>query len=441
MKDYERYILNELLNRYERSAHAVTGPDADGEPETHAGRGVFLYFKREIFPDYWIEESPEHRLEINRAARALASRGLVQLDWAPLGRDHTLARARLNLDQVQAAYALAGKQPRIDKEAALEQVAQKWLSTWQAAWRGAHDEWASRLLADVLAALGSHRPLPLSLSLENPDELDRLGRVLEELSNLEGEEPRRVFSARVLGGSKELDGRLGRLLVKAAQEYYLADSAVEEPAEVWAELGLVEHPQHVLVSGPLVLQHHGHTLDIGGFDPDVGLSTETVRGCSVERLRADSILTVENLTSYYQTALLARGAGGRTLVIYLGGYHNRVRRLLLAKLGDFVHSKQLPVRFFHWGDLDLGGFQIFRHLAVRTGIPLEPWLMDRETYLTHLSAGTRFPIAYRRRLESLLHSPGFGVFHDVLIEMLQHGLRLEQENIRPALPSELTAHG
>ncbi len=445
MKDYERHILSELLDRYERRSHVLARPAAH--------RGVFLHFKRETFPDYWIEESPEYRLEINRAALALASQGLIQLDWAPLARGHALARAQLVLERVEAAYARAGRRPRTAKEAALQQVAQGWLSAWHAgrhddqredqpdARRQGHTGWASLLLQEVLDASGAHRTLPLGLSLDAPEELDRLCRVVDSLSRLEGEEPRRVFSARVLGDSKELDGRLGRLLVKAATQYHTNAPGLEDPAETWAELGLVDNPQHVLVSGPLVLRHRGRLLHLDDFEPDVGLSTEIIRECTVEGLQADAILTVENLTTYYQTALLARRTapdqpGGRTLVVYLGGYHNRVRRLLLVKVWEFVRNAGLPARFYHWGDLDLGGFQIFRHLADRTGMPLAPWLMDRETYLAHLASGIPFAAPYRGRLENLLNSPGFAVFHPLLAEMLAHGLRLEQENVRPVLPDQ-----
>ena len=149
------------------------------------------------------------------------------------------------------------------------------------------------------------------------------------------------------------------------------------------------------------------------------------------------MLTVENLTSFHEAAgLLARSSPVQsTLLLYLGGYHNRARHELLVKLWRWTRQAWKPIRFYHWGDLDLGGLQIFYHLADRTGIPLGPWLMDRETYLNHLSFGATFDQAYRERLQTLVLRPGGEAFRNLLEEMLTQGRRVEQESIRPILPA------
>ena len=55
-------------------------------------------------------------------------------------------------------------------------------------------------------------------------------------------------------------------------------------------------------------------------------------------------------------------------MIYLGGYHNSVRRKLLELLyQDFPKAEYL-----HFGDIDVGGFEIYRDLCRKTGIPLKP---------------------------------------------------------------------
>lgn len=446
MRDYENLILNQLLDRYERSAHFRRPPG-----ESAPARGVFLPFDRRTLPDYWAEDDPAYRREINRAARALADQDLVRIFWAPLGRDAEIAKVGLNLRRLEDAYRSARRTPRRDKEAALRQVAERWLQRWAAV--GSRDAtslssagaselsgdprvWGQALLRTVLDALQQHRPLPADLDLERPDELDALCRVLDALATLDAEVPRRIFSVRVLGDSKALEGRLGTLLVRAARGFAPGVEELDDAGAVLESMGLITNPQHVLVAGPLVLRHRGVPLDLAAFPSGLGLPVEVVRDAEVEELGAGAVLTIENLTSFHEAADLLSWAkpSPSTLLLYLGGYHNRVRRELLVKLWQWVQQSGRPIRFYHWGDVDLGGLQIFHHLAERTGIPLQPWLMDRETYVRHLRFGATFDQAYRRRLQALAERPGGEAFRDLLQEMLVQGRRVEQESIRPNLP-------
>lgn len=459
MKDYERLILNHLLDRYERSGRfrgTAEDPGASGGPDPATGptrvRGVFLPLDPKTFPDYWVEETPDYRLEINRAAQALAGRGLIALHWAPLAKGHQLSKVSLVLERVEEAYAAARRQPRRDKEEALRAVVQAWLGRWSARSSAAGEEpeppggdagfWGAAFLQEVLQALRAHRALPLGLSLDDPAELDRLCRVIDALAGLEEEVPRRIFSARLLGDSKALEGRLGGLLVRAARLFAQGgdlEGDLEDDREVLAGLGLVDNPQHVFLSGPLVLRYRGRLVDIGAFRPDVGLPLAMVQEAEVEELAVRAVLTVENLTSYHEAVRVSdqrrKGEpGDAVLLVYLGGYHSRARRQLLVKLWRHAQRRQVPIPFYHWGDLDLGGLQIFHHLAERTGIPLQPWLMDRETYRAHAGLGTLFGEAYGARLQDLVGRPGYEPFAELLPEMLRRRIRVEQESVEPRLP-------
>jgi len=297
--------------------------------------------------------------------------------------------------------------------------------------------WGQTLLRAVLDGLQQHRTLPLDLDLDRPEALDDLCRVLDALASLDAEVPRRIFSVRVLGESKALEGRLGTLLVRAARGFAAGVQDLDDAGAVLESLGLIANPQHLLVAGPLVLRQRGTRLDLSVFPSGLGLPSEVVREAIVEDMGARAVLTVENLTSFHEAAgLLAQSFPVQsTLLLYLGGYHNQARRQLLVKLWRWAQQAGKPIRFYHWGDLDLGGLQIFRHLAERTGIPLEPWLMDRETYLGHLRFGSTFDQTYRERLQALAARPGGEVFRDLLEEMLTQGRRVEQESIRPILPA------
>lgn len=77
------------------------------------------------------------------------------------------------------------------------------------------------------------------------------------------------------------------------------------------------------------------------------------------------IITIENLTTFY------RWSEPESILIYLGGYHDQVRRRLLQMI-----YKQLPqAEYLHFGDIDVGGFEIYLDLCRKTNIPFQLYHM------------------------------------------------------------------
>lgn len=99
------------------------------------------------------------------------------------------------------------------------------------------------------------------------------------------------------------------------------------------------------------------------------------------------------------------------------------------KLYRYAANSDSMLPFYHWGNIDYGGFTIFNHLKRRCCIEVKPVLMDARTLENYLEYGTRFGEGYRRALESFLEQEDFGVFRDVIALMLEKGIRLEQESI------------
>lgn len=131
-------------------------------------------------------------------------------------------------------------------------------------------------------------------------------------------------------------------------------------------------------------------------------------------------------TSFYQ---YLREGPPEHLVIYLGGYHNRARRAFLEKLAAYFQKEGRAVPFYHWGDLDLGGFQIWRHLKDKTGIPFEPFMMDVPTYLRCRHLGQPIGKPYLAKLAALLNDPAYEPFHPLIRLMLENKVRVEQEAV------------
>lgn len=89
------------------------------------------------------------------------------------------------------------------------------------------------------------------------------------------------------------------------------------------------------------------------------------------------VITIENLTTFFRCE---REDG---LIIYLGGYHNTVRRRLLKNIYDIFPEAE----YRHFGDIDAGGFEIYRNLKRKTGMPFKTYKMDSETLRTYSKYG------------------------------------------------------
>lgn len=399
----QKHILNLLLDRYERSRHLR----APGE----SARGVFLRLDRETLPEYWDEVRFQRRPEINSAVQELVARGLVSVRHSPYSAAE-IERVDLNLAQIAAAYAAAGRVSRRTLELHLADGARGWAERW-----AEPADWRHRFAAAVASAAGAGARLPAGLRAAEPGVLEELCRLLEVLgpTGLAAEAPQRVLSQRTLGNSKRLEELKPRLL-SCLREFW-PGPLPEEDREALGELGIVENPQYVYLAGPVRLD----SLDLGAANSAVGLPTAFLERCTVAGLAADRVITVENLTSFHQ---VAAALPPRTLAVYLGGYHNRARRDLLLKLAGAGVAE-----FRHWGDIDLGGFRIFVHLAERTGLGLQPLLMDLQTYRAHAAGGMAFSPQYGAELAALLALPNFAVFAPVIREMLALQRRVEQEAV------------
>ena len=109
-------------------------------------------------------------------------------------------------------------------------------------------------------------------------------------------------------------------------------------------------------------------------------------------------------------------------VIYLGGFHNAVKREFIKKIYNSNPSKT----YMHFGDIDAGGFYILKHLKTKTGVNFLPMKMDIETLQLYKDCVKTLSTEDRKRLEKLL---GDNEFKDVIAYMLENDCKLEQENV------------
>jgi hypothetical protein len=146
---------------------------------------------------------------------------------------------------------------------------------------------------------------------------------------------------------------------------------------------------------------------------DIAISSVLLKNIDKIEITGSRVITIENLTTFNYFSQ------PDTFALYLGGYHNSHRRNFIRK----IYEQNPQVSYYHYGDIDAGGFYILLHLREKTGIHFVPYQMDTDT-LRQYSAYTK-PLTEhdRKRLKNIVESD----FSDTITYMLEHNCKLEQE--------------
>ena len=462
MKRYDNIVLNKLLDSYEKSAvyaaeHRAARKSDDTcmedmilqSADTAARRrGVFCHIDRRSFPDYFDTASGAYET-LHEQLKELEQKGMIRLYWKSGSQSHILEKAGLEIDNAEACYNYLRRIPRWKKEAELTEICncyeQKALEIIDAGGCEDHIEGIALLkfflawLTDRLASGDRIRPFA---DIDDPTGLERLCRLLLAILTNEQEVYLRQFSTTIFNDSKIAEKELDRAAA-VIRKFGASDDAhgsdeVLSTDEIMELYGIYRNPVWVYMKGCAGF-HVSNTGSNDNADESfrpvaaaIGLSAlETGLGITVRDLELlepypdtmpECILTIENLTSYYQQNIVVNDM--QALVIYIGGYAGRKKRGFLKKLRE-VYPNAV---FMHSGDIDCGGFRIWKALCEGTGIPFETYRMDMETFNQFRTSGKPITENDRKMLNTMKEDPFFAGQRDLFEKMLETGIKIEQES-------------
>ncbi len=398
MNKIKSKILNTLIDLYEKSK-TFTGDNKV--------RQSFSIRVSKLFPKYDDDSAFDFYTELNQVCTMLEEKNLVTLQKERSGKIRIVT---LNLDCLDVCYAETSRTSKSDLNSKLKEIWQKY--------------------EDISGSPESNEPLHLYIEEQRErlrqnksvqffsgdfadyaDYADLLLAVKEVLSN-EEEIFIRELSVKLFNNSKhleEIESPVRSLLYKYG-EYDDKETVLEEH-------NIIKTPTYVMVKGCGLLVFAEQKIDLEKISGDIALSTQTLKSlCSVE-LKGASVITIENLTSFHKYKAT------NELVIYLGGFHNSVKRDFIK----LVERANPGTIFKHFGDIDAGGFYILEHLKSKTGINFLPHNMDVETLDANKENWISLSENDRTRLDSL--SEKSNSYADVIEFMLKHNCKLEQETV------------
>ena len=411
MVTIEQQLLGALLDRYEHSVGFV------------AGRGqqrrilLRLYgYRQNDFPLYDIDDSGA-RKAVNAAAQALANQGLVSVEWMPGQEGHILRRVALDLSAVLQAYALAGRQPLSDIVIGLERQL-------TALSENVGADWARQYLQEQLDFLARNRRPPAAFPMDSTEQKEWL-TVLREASAPRLEPMlERVFSIRFLGDSKAFALRHRTRLLGVLKKHLPLDTVEMTDEELLRQIGLERYPELFSLAGSISFRWpDGRLVDAAPLSDGLQLSARDAAAAQpILSREVDTLLFIENKANYY--AQIRNHFCARTVVVFHGGCYSPQRGQFFRRL---CQSAGPSVRLLHWGDIDLGGFEMDSRLRREIDPRFVAWQMGCEELRSHREQAIPFSAEYASKLVTLLADPYLHNSYDVIRYMLSEGIRLEQE--------------
>ena len=411
MQPYEIELLNALLDKYERSKGYV-----NSRPQA---RRILLHLygaERQEFQPYDIEDYAA-RCAVNTAAQCLARKGLVTLEWLPGQEGHILRQIALRMDALPECYHLARRAPLADAVQELTLQLQEVRNTLTA-------DWARSYLEDQLAFLQRNRRPPAAFPTA-PAERQAWLAVLQQAAAPRSEPVlERVFSLHTLGGTKEFEKNHRGRLLRVLKQYLPMDTTEMSEEELLREIGLEKYPEIFSLAGQVRFSWaDGRELNAAALADGLQISARDAATAQVT-LAPDvtQILFIENKANYYDT--LRSHADPQRVVVYHGGCYSPQRGAFFRRIAAAAGPQ---VRLLHWGDIDLGGFEMDSRLRREIDPRFTPWRMGVRELETYAAQTIWFGKDYAAKLQKLLNDPYLQDSYDTIRTMLVRCVRLEQE--------------
>ena len=395
----EKALINALRDKYERSSAYKNG--------TAPERRVMLSLagnKRSDFPAYDIEDYHK-RQAINEAVTALSRQGIVSFEWLRGEENHILQCVWLNSESIDEAYRY------VDRTSVKEQITAviRELDRERAL---IDAEWIALYYVQTAEYLRKKLRFPATLPKSETERMPlyQMLRLINSASLVSVTE--RVFSEKCFGDSKYFENHLKSILLSVLRKY-VGDMS---DAELLQFVGISRYPETLELRGDILVNGN----EMRAFEKGFCLYSNEIGQARI-KLPANlkRIITIENRANYF-----AYRQSEDELAVYHGGQYSPAKKTLFLKLAEALPK---GCAWYHWGDIDFGGFSMLLRLR-REILPLvQPYRMNREELIRYRDYTRTFADDYAERLQRLSCQEQLSDCRECLEYMQEHRVKLEQE--------------
>ncbi|MBP1564559.1 MAG: DUF2399 domain-containing protein [Oscillospiraceae bacterium] len=392
--NYEKDILDKLIDVYERRGYF--------KKQTSEMKSVSLNISKE-YSEYFDKYDHSTYEKINISIDNLIRKTFVSSKKNTVGE---YEKIKLELSSVPEIYLYLRRKPLADKATDLINV----LSEFE----NSEHNLICNVVSDFYKKVKDGKKILYSIEYSEI----RLRRVLEVLTailNLKSETYIRNFSDAVFKDSKTFVKEYRSSIQSILFDY--SDTSVEKE-RILEVYNLYDNPTYVMLKGNAVVSYHETHIALSEISGGIALPESALDDIRNIEVLSDSVITVENLTTYHDCS------DKEGFYIYLGGFHNHSKQILLKK----IYDSNPELNYFHKGDIDVFGFAILESLIERTGIPFIPMEMDLETLGRYYQAGLYKPLTNEDK--KAMESPRLSKYAEIFEFMKQNNCKVEQESIK-----------
>ena len=395
--EYSKDIISRLLDIYERRSGYAKRPEEL--------RSIQFDVSKE-YPVYKDRYDNEKYRDINAAIEKNVAAGLIIAEKDQTGR---YSKVKLNIAKVDEGYVLL-------KRTSIPEQCKKVLCVLEKADCN-EAPMTGRIVSDFRKLIKDYKKLPYDLGYD-ASRVREVLQVLEAVTQLTSETYIRNFSTALFKDSKRFQREYRSTIENILFDY---TDAVVEKDDILGYYNLYENPTYVLIKGSARISFAESAIELSEMPGGIALSNGSLAGIRNISVKADKVITVENLTTYHDCD------EPNALYIYLGGYHNTSKQKLL----ELIYENNGDKEYCHEGDLDVYGFLILENLISKTKISFKPLLMDIETIKRFYHAGLYKNLTARdRKVINSKKDGQLSAYKDVLEYMLEFDCKVEQESIK-----------
>ena len=457
-REYQGKILGKLIEKYEKSAAFISGVSS---------RRTLLVLDKTPDVEHSLE-NPDNKRSFISAICDLKKDKLIGFEWVRYEENNLVNRIWLITESLslKASYRRIGRKMQAEVLDELHAMLNQTLETLSVQNEsivnsgepssdrrniGNHEKSENNenaksnedaenkvaledYLTECVRHIESRKKIPAPFTEDMTLNRDIL-KLTEGFSEAHGECMERLLSSRLYGDSKRYEKAvkpkalsLMKILYKKSNGTTTAQDDVSDE-ELMMQYGITRWPEILHFTGNIsVVTDDEKQIDFStqGYGAYMNSATLT-HVLKVTIHDTDRILFIENLANYIWYIHNVRQPD--EIVLWHGGFLSPVRkswfRMIIEAAGD------LPIR--HWSDIDLGGFRIFVMLQRNVAPLAVPWKMDLATLLQYkdrtISLQEQEHDSYLQVLEKCLKDPEYKVFYEVIRYMLEHRVKLEQEQM------------
>lgn len=390
-KLYIKRILDELLDKYENSK-SFTG-------DNKVNQNFSLNISKK-FPVYLENTSYESYVNINNSIEVLIINDLI---YGEKDRTGSYKNIYLNTSNLSKAYDYINRVPKNNINREFTELLDKYIGR-------------NKIIDKYSQVQVERIRQNKSIEFFNKDikEMELILLAIDEILKVENETFIRDFSIKIFKDSKTFE-KISNKVVSILFKY----GDFPEKESVLSTLNIIKNPSYVNFKGAGKIFFKNQTINLELLSGDIGISAPLLEDIEKIEVIGGKLITIENLTSFNSFNTLINKD---YFAIYLGGYHNKIRRDFIKRI--FKYNPH--IEYYHFGDIDSGGFYILEHLKRETGVDFKPYMMDIDTLKRFLKYTKKLTLNDKSRLNNLMNTP----YKDTIKYMLDNNCKLEQEAVQ-----------